>query len=138
MKYDPDIVIKHLWIVLVAVVIIAALVIVLLPGLETRSECRGFQYFLFLDHKLAENEYSIEILNGVRDVKITSLTLEGNDLGIKPVDVKSGERVMIPSGKDPTNKKTDDTFRYKISIAYDIVDGIASNKDTAVCTGKVQ
>ena len=138
MRYDPDIVIKHLWVVLVAVVIIAALVIVLAPGLETRFECRSLQYFFFLDHKLAENEYSIELINGVRDVRIKALTIEGKDMEIQPVDVKAGDKFLLVSVKDPTNKKTDDTFRYKISVAYDIIDGIKDNKDTAVCTGKVQ
>lgn len=138
MKYDPELISKYLWMVLVVVIILAAVVIIFLPGIETKSVCSGFQYFLFLDQKLTTNEYSVELLNGRGDVIIKSVTLEDTPLGPVPVSVKAGERIMFNSTKDPTLKSAEDTFRYRIAVEYDFVGGIQNNKDTAVCTGKVQ
>ena len=134
MQYNTETVAKYLWMVLIAVVIAVAVVIVFQPG-ETRSTCSGFQYFVFLDQKLTPSAYSLELLNGVRDVKIKSATLEGSDIGAS-LDVNSGDTFVINSSKN-VNVKTGDSFRYRVTVEYD-TSGIKDNKDSAVCTGIVQ
>lgn len=138
MKFGPDILTKYLTVGLIVIVIAALFLIVILPATETRSVCTGFQYVVFLNQKMAQDQYSVELLNGVGDITVNKATLNGVDLGITVMDVSSGERVILTSTKDPTDKKADETFSHELLIFYDVKDGIKDNKDTATCTGKVQ
>ncbi len=138
MHHNPELIAKYLWVALIAVVIIIAVVVVFEPGKEVRSACTGFQYFIFHSQKMTADNYSIEIINGPADIRITGLTLEENDMALAPVDVRAGEPFILNAQKDPTSKKPEESFRYKITVSYDILTGIENNKDTATCTGKVQ
>ena len=134
MQYDPEIIAKYLWAALIAVVLVVAVIVVFHPG-ETRSSCSGFQYFVFLSQKMTPGEYSLELLNGVRDIKIKSVTLESSDIGFA-TDVNAGDSFIITSSKK-NDARTDDTFNYRVTIYYDM-SGIKDNRDSGICTGRVQ
>jgi hypothetical protein len=138
MKYDTESIAKYLWIALIAVVIIVIVVVIFEPGKDARSSCTGFQYFIFLSQKLTPDTYEIEILNGPRDILVNGFSLDGKDLGVQNVDVEAGDSFILRSLADPTGAKPDENFRYRAVISYDIASGIADNRDSAVCTGKVQ
>ena len=129
---------RYLTLVLIAVLIIALVIVIILPNTETRSVCTGFQYFLFLDQKMTENSYYVELLNGVRDIEVKDASLDGVDLGITSQQVASGEKFTLESPKDPTTRNVNDTFGSKLHLTYDIVSGIKDNTDFATCTGRVQ
>jgi hypothetical protein len=139
MDYSPEMIAKYLWVVLIGVVLLAVVVIIFEPGKEVRSECTGFQYFFFISQKMTPDKFSLELLNSVRDVKINGLVVEGTDVGIeKSESVESGDLFLLNSVRKPTNLRPDETFRYKITIFYDMVNGIEGNRDIAMCTGRVQ
>ena len=138
MRHNPDLIAKYLWLALIAVVIIIAVVVVFEPGKDVRSECTGFQYFLFLSQKMTPDSLNLQLLNGPMDIRIVNMTIEGVNAGISPMNVKAGEPFILVPTIDPTNKMPEETFRYKIAVSYDILTGIGNNKDVAICTGKVQ
>ena len=137
-KINVEDVSRYLTLVLIAILIVALVIIVILPNTETKSICTGFQYFLFLDQKMTESSYTVELLNGVRDIEVKGILLDGLDLGINSQQVASGEKFTLQSSKDPTTRNVNDTFVNKLLITYDIIDGIKDNKDVATCTGRVQ
>ncbi len=137
-KINVEDVSHYLTLVLIVVLIAALVIIVILPNTETRSICKGFQYFLFLDQKMTESGYTVELLNGVRDIEIKSVSIDGTNLGIASQSVASGEKFAIESSKDPTTRRINETFGNKLYLTYDIVDGIKDNVDFATCTGRVQ
>jgi hypothetical protein len=136
MKYSPEEIARYLWVALIAVVLIAALTVILLPGTKTRSECTGLQYFIFLDQKLTPDGYTVELLNGQRDVTIKSASFDGIDLKINEINVNAGNSFVISSSVS-TNKKTEDMFRSRLAISYD-TSAIPGKQDSGTCTGRVQ
>ena len=134
MQYTPEEIAKYLWIALIAVVIAVVVVIVFQPG-ETRSSCSGFQYFIFLNQKMTPDSYSLELLNGVRDAKIKSVFLDDTDIS-SAVDVKAGDSFLLESSIR-TALKAEDNFRSRVTIYYD-TPSIEDNRDSAICTGRVQ
>ena len=134
MQYTPEEIAKYLWIALIAVVIVVVVVIVFQPG-ETRSSCSGFQYFIFLNQKMTPDSYSLELLNGVRDAKIKSVFLDDTDIS-SAVDVKAGDSFLLESSIR-TALKAEDNFRSRVTIYYD-TPSIEDNRDSAICTGRVQ
>jgi len=134
MQYTPEEIAKYLWIALIAVVIVVVVVIVFQPG-ETRSSCSGFQYFIFLNQKMTPDSYSLELLNGVRDAKIKSVFLDDTDIS-SAVDVKAGDSFLLESSIH-TALKADDNFRSRVTVYYD-TPSIEDNRDSAICTGRVQ
>ena len=128
----------YLTVVLIGVLAMALIIVVILPNTETRSTCTGFQYFLFLDQKMTDSSYTVELLNGVRDISVKRTSIDGIDLGVTAQNVGSGEKFTIQSSKDPTTRSVNDTFGGKLYVSYDIVDGIKDNFDFATCTGRVQ
>ena len=137
-KFSPDVIMKYAWAALIVVVIVVLVVVIILPGTESKSTCSGFQYFVFLNQKMTEDSYSIELLNGVGDIRIRSTTVDGVNIGIPAIDVPSGEKFILTSAHDPTDRKADETFNSRISVLYDVVNGIDNNRDSAACTGKIQ
>ena len=137
-KTNPEDILRYLTFVLIAVLILALVIIIILPNTGTKSTCTGFQYFLFLDQKMTDSSYTVELLNGVRDIEVKSASLDGLDFGINNQQVPSGEKFTLQSSKDPTVKMVNDTFGNKLLITYDIIDGIKGNTDFATCTGRVQ
>ena len=137
-KTNPEDVLHYLTFVLIAVLIIALVIIIILPNTGTKSICTGFQYFLFLDQKMTDSSYTVELLNGVRDIEVKSASLDGLDFGISSQQVPSGEKFTLQSSKDPTTKTVNETFGNKLLITYDIIDGIKGNTDFATCTGRIQ
>lgn len=135
---NPDSVMKYAWVALIVVLIAVVVVVVVLPTTETKSTCSGFQYFLFLNQKMAEGSYELELLNGVSDVKVNSVTVDGVNIGSASIDVLAGEKLLLSSVHDPTGKRVDDTFAARVSILYDMKGGILNNRDSATCTGRVQ
>jgi len=138
MKFSPDMLVKYTWVALMAVIIAVVFVVIILPGTETRSTCAGFQYFVFLNQKMTEDSYAIELLNGVSGIRVNSATVDGVNIGISSVDVAAGDKFIITSSHDPTGRKADEMFSSKISILYDMMNGIDNNRDSATCTGRVQ
>ena len=136
MRYDPEAIAKYLWVALIAVVIVVVVVVVFPPS-ETRSSCTGFQYFVFLSQKMTPDSYSIELLNGPRDIVVKGFNVDGRDVGAAEADVKAGDSFIIRSLRDPTNAKVDENFRYHVIVSYDM-NGIKENRDSATCTGKIQ
>ncbi len=137
-KINVDDILRYLTLALIAVLIVALAVVVILPNTETRSTCRGLQYFLFLDQKMTESGYAVELLNGVRDIEVKTASIDGTDIGAALQAVASGEKFVIESQRNPAGKKINETFSSRLLIAYDIVDGIKDNTDSAICTGRVQ
>ena len=137
-KSDVENISRYLTIALIMFLIIALLVIVILPNTGTKSICTGFQYFLFLDQKMTENSYTVELLNGVRDIEVKGVYIDGLDLEIDGQMVVAGEKFTIESSKDPTVRKTNETFDNKLLVKYDIVNGINENSDIGTCTGRIQ
>ena len=137
-KIDVEDISRYSTLALIIVLIIALVIVVILPNTETKSTCTGFQYFLFLDQKMTDSSYTVELLNGVRDIDVKGASLDGLDIGIAGQQVAAGEKFILESSKDPTIRKTNETFGNKLLIAYDIVDGIKENSDMAMCTGRVQ
>ena len=136
--YSPDAFVKYAWAALVVVLIVVLAVVIILPATEAKSRCTGFQYFVFLSQKLSEDSYSMELLNGVSDIHVNSATVDGVNIGISSLDVGAGDSFLIMSARDPTGKKIDETFSMRLSVMYDIKNGINNNRDTAACTGRVQ
>src|SRR3989338_6102004 len=124
---NPDSVMKYAWVALIVVLIAVVFVVVVLPTTETKSTCSGFQYFLFLNQKMAEGSYELELLNGVSDVKVNSVTVDGVNIGSASIDVLAGEKLLLSSVHDPTGKRVDDTFAARVSILYDMKGGILNN-----------
>ena len=137
-RFDIEMLSRYLTLALIAVLIIALVIVVILPNTETKSACKGFQYFIFLDQKMTESSYTAELLNGVRDINVQSASIDGLGLGINAQKVGSGEKFTLTSSKDPTTRHVNDTFGNKLYVTYDIVDGINDNTDFATCTGRVQ
>lgn len=137
LKLNPDVLMKYAWAALIVVVIVVLVVVVILPGIQMKSTCTGFQYFVFLNQKMTEGSYQLELLNGVSDVRILSATVDGVNIGIASVDVPAGETFVITSVHDPTAAKADETFKSTVSILYD-TPSIDNNRDSATCTGRVQ
>ena len=136
-RLDPDLIAKYVWIALIVVMIAAIFVVIVLPNTETRSTCKGFQYFLFLDQKMTPDNYQVEILNGPRDITITDWSINGIKMSGN-LDVNAGDNFILTSSSDPTDKRADEVFSYKLTASYDIKNGISGNRDIATCTGKVQ
>lgn len=137
-KINVEDILHYLTITLIAVLIIALVLIVILPNTQTKSVCTGFQYFLFLDQKMTGSSYTVELLNGVRDIEVKSASIDGMNLGITNPRVGSGEKFTLTISTEPTPRKANETFGDKLLITYDIVDGIKQNTDLATCTGRVQ
>lgn len=135
---NPDSVMKYAWVALIIVLIGVVIVVIVLPGIETKSACTGFQYFVFLNQKMSEDGYSLELLNGVSDIKVNGVSVDGVNIGAASIDVKSGDKFLITSARDPTAKRADEAFSSRVSILYDVKDGILNNRDSATCTGRVQ
>lgn len=135
MRYNPDMIAKYLSVTLIALMIVVVVFVIVVPS-ETRSICRNFQYFVFLDQKATQDSYSVELLNGVRDIHVSRFAI-GNMETSKPLDVKAGDAFMLTS-PFATDIKSGETFSYTVFVSYDIVNGISNNKDTATCTGRVQ
>ncbi|MBI4174154.1 MAG: hypothetical protein HY517_00790 [Candidatus Aenigmarchaeota archaeon] len=137
-KLSPDSVMKYAWVALIIALIAVVVVVVVIPATETKSSCTGFQYFLFLNQKMTEGSYEIELLNGVSDVRVDSVSVDGVNIGAASAEVKAGEKFLLSSANDPTGKRVDETFAARISVLYDIKGGILNNRDSATCTGRVQ
>ena len=137
-RFDIEMLSRYITLALIAVLIIALVIVVILPNIETKSVCKGFQYFIFLDQKMTESSYTAELLNGVRDINVKSASIDGLDLGVTAQNVGSGEKFTLTGSKDPTTRHVNDTFGNKLYVTYDIVDGINDNTDFATCTGRVQ
>ena len=135
-RTDIDSMTRYLTMALMAFLIVALLIVVILPNTETRSTCTGFQYFVFLDQKMTSSGYSMELLNGIRDIDIKSASLDGVDLDMAGQRVPAGDVLLLESSV--SSRKANETFVNKISVSYDIVDGIKDNTDFATCTGRVQ
>lgn len=135
MHYSIDTLMKYFWVALIAVLIAVLFIIIVLPNAQTRSTCTGFQYFLFLNQKATSDNYSLELLNGVSDIRVSRMEINGADAGMTPMTVKAGDIFLINGNKSHAN--AGDIFSYSVSIAYD-TSGIKNNKDTATCTGKIQ
>jgi len=135
-RTDIDSMTRYLTMALMAFLIVALLIVVILPNTETRSTCTGFQYFVFLDQKMTSSGYSMELLNGIRDIDIKSASLDGVDLDMAGQRVPAGDVLLLESYV--SSRKANETFVNKISVSYDIVDGIKDNTDFATCTGRVQ
>ena len=136
-RFSPDLIAKYVWITLIIVMIAAIFIVVVLPNTETRSTCRGFQYFVFLDQKMTSGRYQIEILNGPRDITIKDWSVNGIKMS-DSADAKAGDSFILSSSSDPTDKNPGEVFSYQFSIYYDIKNGVTENSDIATCTGKVQ
>ena len=137
MQYDPETIARYLWVALIAVVLIVVIVVVFEPS-ETRSSCTGFQYFVFLSQKMTPDSYEIELLNGPKDILVNGMQINGRSVGAVTVGEKSGDSIFVQSIEDPTDAKTDENFRYRVVVSYDMNGGITDNKDSAICTGKIQ
>ena len=135
-RTDIDSMTRYLTMALMAFLIVALLIVVILPNTETRSTCTGFQYFVFLDQKMTSSGYSMELLNGIRDIDIKSASLDGVDLDMAGQRVPAGDVLLLESYV--SSRKANETFVNKISVSYDIVNGIKDNTDFATCTGRVQ
>ncbi len=135
-RTDIDSMTRYLTMALMAFLIVALLIVVILPNTETRSTCTGFQYFVFLDQKMTSSGYSMELLNGIRDIDIKSASLDGVDLDMAGQRVPAGDVLLLESSV--SSRKANETFVNKISVSYDIVNGIKDNTDFATCTGRVQ
>ncbi len=127
------------WALLVIVVVGAALFAlgILNPGTYTQSRCNGFQYFTFQDQKMESNGYTIEIINGPKEVNITGISVDGNSLTLTPTVVAAGNKVVL-TATGSTGKSSGDTFSSTVTISYDVINGISGLEDSATCTGKVQ
>lgn len=129
------------WALLVIVVVGAALFAlgVLNPSTYTQSRCTGLQYFTFQDQKLTASAYSIDLINGPRDVVIVGLTVNGEAYtGISPTTVAAGSRFVL-SGTNNTAlpKVVGNSFSYLVTIKYNVTGGISGNTDAGTCTGKI-
>ncbi|HLC77490.1 MAG TPA: hypothetical protein VJH04_04775, partial [archaeon] len=63
-------------------------------------------------------------------------SLDGVDLDMAGQRVPAGDVLLLESSV--SSRKANETFVNKISVSYDIVDGIKDNTDFATCTGRVQ
>ncbi len=130
------------WALLIIVVVGAALYSlgVLNPATYTQSNCAGLQYFTFRDQRLNASQYSIEVLNGNRDINVTALRADGNSLTLSsPLANQSAGNSFIITGNGTgvTSKASGDAFSITVKINYDVVGGLSGNVDTASCTGRV-
>ena len=124
---------RYAWIGLLVVLIIAVFAVVISPRFETRSMCTGFQYFVFLDQKASETSYTLQLLNGVSDVSISGMSLDGASASARQ-DVKAGDTFMLSSS---SRGRQNETFIYKISIAYG-TPSMGDRQDIATCTGRIE
>lgn len=132
------------WALLVIVVVGAALFAlgVLNPGTYTQKRCTGFQYFVWQDHQITETQAQLSLINGNQAVNVTNLVVDTTDLGdltgfTNPLSPAT--KFTITGAEDPTNKKSGDTYSYRVTVTYNVVGGggIAGQKDFSTCTGTV-
>src|SRR3989338_6031106 len=109
------------WALLIIVVVGAALYSlgVLNPATYTQSSCAGFQYLSFRDQRLNTTDYSIEVLNGNRDINVTALRVEGQTLTLlSPLANQSAGNSFIVSGRGTSlvSKASGDAFSIAVKI----------------------
>ena len=136
MQIGPELIAKYVWVALMVVVIAAIVLVVVLPNTETRSVCTGFQYFVFINQKMTDNSYQIQLLNGPTDISVKELDVNGISMNAA-TKANAGDSFVLASTSDPTDKKGEEVFSYRVSVSYD-TNGIKDNRDSATCTGRVQ
>ncbi len=129
------------WALLVIVVVGAALFAlgVLNPSTYTQSRCTGLQYFTYQDQKLTTADYTLDVINGPRDVNITALTVNSVPAtNFIPTPAAAGSRVQISGiGSFAPGKVSGDSFSYSVAVTYNVVGGISGNVDRGTCTGRL-
>lgn len=127
---------------IIIVGVIAALISLGVFGGASPKVCTGFSYFIYKDAQLTENDFKIQVANRQQDVTVRNLSIDGVDLGaltLTPAgNVGAGKSVTIDSTSDPTTKLAGDSYSVAVSIAYDVVGGIAGRTDRATCSGKIE
>lgn len=130
------------WALLIIVVVGAALFAlgILNPSTYTQSRCTGFQYFTFQDQQLTQSTFSIDLLNGPKDIVVTSFKVDATSTAVNPaVTVAAGNRVVVSGNNAAAGSKADgDSYSYGVSVTYNVTGGISNNVDQGTCTGKVQ
>ena len=129
------------WALLIIVVVGAALFAlgILNPSTYTQSRCTGFQYLTFQDQKLTPSVFTLDVLNGPKDVVVTTFSVNSVSTNIADINVPAGNRTLI-SGNNAAAaaKSAGDSYSYTVQVTYDVTGGITGNTDTGTCTGKVQ
>lgn len=104
------------------------------------KRCNGFQYFTYVDQVATNTEFTIDIINGIKDVQIRNLQVggvitsspevkapyyEGWIPAEQAITLRMGE-LLLPEGSYDS---------LEVIITYDVKGGIGGNTDSAICVG---
>lgn len=121
-----------------------------IQGLENiptiQSKCIGFQYFTYNNQKVNTTHYTLDLINGLGGVTVTSILIGDNSINriVQPIYVPAGSGFQIIMNIKDMNNKKGDSFSYNVYVTYDVLSDdyppntIKDLTDSGTCSGIIQ
>jgi hypothetical protein len=118
--------------------------------------CLGFSSLSYVDHAFAnDGNLTVQLGSARDDICVTGVVLElkdgttvtatavtgtQGDCGVGEVMIEANDKATITAtGGSLTGQDVGDTYTgAKLTVTYDVIDGITGHTDTATCNGKFE
>jgi len=101
------------------------------------NRCEGFEYFKFVNQRLVNNRYSVQIENGGKEAELFSLTVDGMGDIRDIVILKPGEETTIYTEDININKLKGEVYSFRVEIGYNFIGEDNKRKETIMCSANV-